>query len=267
MRLSDLPIGDGVRRRIKAAVDRLSHAYIISGPSKPERLALARHLAAAYVCTGEGERPCGVCPGCRKAEGEIHPDIIRLTVLEGKRDILVEQIRRLRADAYIRPNEAVRKVFLIEDAQAMNENAQNALLKVLEEGPSYLSFLFLTEHPQQLLSTIRSRCETLSLVPLNEESSIARDEELQKMAVELANLLSAGNELALVENMVALENRKWDKDTLPVFLDGVENALRPQLHKHPEQMLPLMERLRQVRQAVPFNVGAGHLFGWLTTGL
>lgn len=265
MNLSDLPIGEGVRRRLAAATGRLSHAYIISGPPGSGKHALADRLAAAYVCSGTGEKPCGGCSGCRKARGGIHPDIIRITRPEGKQNILVEQVRGLRADAYIRPNEAERKVFLIEDAQSMNESAQNALLKVLEDGPGYLSFLLLTESLQQLLPTIRSRCEVLSLVCLDEDTPEA-NEELRQMAEEFAALLTDGEEIALMEYTVGLENKKWDREDLLAFFDAVEAALHPQLLVRPGQVLPLLERLRQVRLAVPFHVGTGHLLGWLAAG-
>lgn len=265
MNLSDLPVGEGVRRRLEAATNRLSHAYVISGPSGSGKHALADRLAAAYVCSGAGEKPCGVCANCRKAKGNIHPDIIRLTIPEGKRSILVEQIRGLRADAYVRPNEAERKVFLVEDAQAMNESAQNALLKVLEDGPGYLSFLLLTENPQQLLPTIRSRCETLSLTCSSENTPVP-DEELRQMAQELADLLTDGNELARMEYIVGLENKKWEKDDLLAYFDAVEAALHTQLLTRPGAVLPLLERLKQVRLAIPFHVGTGHLFGWLAAG-
>ena len=266
MDLSQLPVGEGVRRRLEKSLNRLSHAYIISGPPGSGASTLADLLAAAYVCSGTGDRPCGVCPGCRKAKGNIHPDIIRLTVPEGKRNITVEQVRQLRADAYVRPNEAHRKVFLIEDAQAMNDSAQNALLKVLEDGPDYLSFLLLAENSQQLLPTIRSRCETLSLVPRPGENTPEPDEELRQMATELAGLLTAGEERALVEYTVGLESKKWDQDTLLTFLDAVEAALHTALLQDPARVLPLMERLKQIRRAVPFHVGTGHLLGWLAAG-
>lgn len=265
MKLSDLPVEEGVLRRLKAATSRLSHAYVISGPPGSGKHALADRMAAAYVCSAQEEKPCGVCANCRKAKGNIHPDIIRLTIPEGKRSILVEQIRGLRADAYIRPNEAARKVFLIEDAQAMNESAQNALLKVLEDGPGYLAFLLLADNPQQLLPTIRSRCEVLSLSCSGENGS-APPEELEQMARELASLLLDGDELARMEYIVGLEQKKWEKDDLLAYFDAVEEALHAQLMTRPGAVLPLLERLKQVRLAIPFHVGTGHLFGWLAAG-
>ncbi len=266
MDLSCLHIGDAVRRRLEAAVSRLSHAYIIEGSVKETTCELADHLARAYVCSSGGNKPCGICSNCRKAAGNIHPDIIRISLLEEKRMIVVDQVRQLRSEAYIRPNEADRKVFIIEDAQTMNENAQNALLKVLEDGPQYLSFLLLTENSQQLLSTIRSRCETLSLSAHSEPGRGQADEELQKTATQLAHLLLEGEELTLVELTTALEVKKPDKDTLLALFDLVEQSLREQLTVQPRKVLPLIEHLRRVRQAVPFNVGAGHLLGWLAAG-
>ena len=264
MNLSSLLIGEGTRRRLETALSRLSHAYMISGSAERETYALAECLAAAYVCTGEGDKPCGVCSGCRKAKGDIHPDVIRITVPEGKREITVEQIRQLRASAYIRPNEAHRKVFIIENAQAMNDNAQNALLKVLEDGPGYLAFLLLVENPQQLLPTIRSRCETLSLASQPGEDAPVLSEELQQQASRLAELLLGQNERALVEHTIALENQKMDRDTFLNFIDAVKDALKPELLTCPNQVLPLMEHLEKIRKAALFNVGTGHLFGWLT---
>lgn len=266
MDFTDFQIGDGTRRRLEAAVGRLSHAYIISGPEKEKKHALADFLIQAYVCSSESGRPCGICSNCRKAKGNIHPDIIRVSLLEDKRNILVDQVRRLRTEAYIRPNEANRKVFVIEDAQTMNENAQNALLKVLEDGPQYLSFLLLTENAQQLLPTIRSRCEILSLSTHSDEGFFPEDEELQKTAAELARLLLDGEERALVELTTALEVKKMDKNSLLPLFDLVENTLREQLQDRPREVASLIDHLRQVRKAALFNVGAGHLLGWLAAG-
>ena len=122
------------------AASRLSHAYILSGPAGAARRAAADRLAMSYVCTGENP-PCGVCSGCRKAAAGIHPDIVR--VGEDGKDVNVAAVRALRSDAYILPNEAPRKVYQIENAGSMNASAQNAMLKLLEDGPPYAAFLLI----------------------------------------------------------------------------------------------------------------------------
>ncbi len=142
----------------------LSHAYLISGPAGSGKRTLARLLAAAMVCTGAGEKPCGGCAACRKVFGGIHPDVIQVGA-DGK-DISVGQAREARSDAYIRPNEGERKVYLFHNAQDMTPAAQNALLKLLEEGPAYAAFLLLAENPGAVLTTIRSRCEGAALTPV-----------------------------------------------------------------------------------------------------
>ncbi len=253
-----------IRQKVDAALNRLSHAYIIQAPAGEETLKLTKHLASAYVCTSQHMRPCGECAGCRKAQGDIHPDVIYLSTVDGKRNITVEQVRHLRTQAYIRPNEAPRKVLVIKEAETMNESAQNALLKVLEDGPAYLSFLLVTEQSQQLLPTIRSRCEILNLTAGAEGKAAELDEDLLAAARELAHLLIADEERALVEYAAQLEQRKWEKDTLPAFFDAVETVLQPELLKRPKQMLALIEHLKRIRRAALFNVGTGHLFGWLT---
>ncbi len=255
---------NGTYHRLEAALSRLSHAYIICAPAGEEALSLAQTLAAAYICADQDKRPCGVCAGCRKAQGNIHPDIIYLSAADGKRNITVDQVRQLRAQAYIRPNEAPRKVFVIKNAETMNDNAQNALLKVLEDGPAYLAFLLLSEQPQLLLPTIRSRCEILNLMDQTQDRGVELDEELRSAVQELTLRLTSGNERALAEYTAQLEQKKWEKDTFLAFLDAVEDALQENLLQNSKQYLPLIEHLKKIRRAALFNVGMGHLLGWLT---
>lgn len=146
----------------------LAHAYIISGPTGSGRHTLARLLAAAMVCTSDsGGRPCGKCSPCKKITAGIHPDFEIISGPEEGKPITVDQIRALRSDAYIRPNEGDRKIYLLEGADQMNASAQNAMLKLLEEGPGYAVFLLLAENGGGLLQTVRSRCEELVLSPVS----------------------------------------------------------------------------------------------------
>ena len=143
---------------------RLSHSYLLTGPEGSGKHTLARLLAAAMECRGT-PRPCGVCPACRKVLSGNHPDVIPVDDPDHKQ-VPVDCIRAARSELFIRPNEGEKKVLLIPRAGDMNPAAQNALLKVLEEPPSYGVFLLLAPSPEALLPTIRSRCAHLRLSPL-----------------------------------------------------------------------------------------------------
>ena len=143
---------------------RGGHFYLISGPEGSGKGTLARLLAAALMCSASN-RPCGSCPQCRKIMNGSHPDFITVDDPE-KKTVPVDLIRQARTDMYIQPNEGLRKIYLFPRAQDMGIPGQNALLKVLEEPPAYGVFLLLTDNPQKLLTTVRSRCVELSLSPL-----------------------------------------------------------------------------------------------------
>ena len=187
----------------------LSHAYILSGPAGSGRHVLARQLAAAMLCTGTGERPCGRCVPCQKAAKGIHPDLLVIAGPEEGKPITVDQVRALRADAYIRPNEGERKVYLLEDADQMNPSAQNAMLKLLEEGPAYAAFLLLAENGGGLLQTVRSRCEELSAGQERETRAPARRIRL------LAEVLLSGTEEDLFQASMELDRVRKEGLMIP----------------------------------------------------
>ena len=239
----------------------LSHAYIITGGSAKSRKAYARRLAAAYLCEN-GPTPCGNCRPCMKVEKDIHPDVYWLTPEEGKREIVVGQARDMRTDAYIRPNEGERKVYLADPAESMNPNAQNALLKVLEDGPTYTAFLLLTEQPGKLLETIRSRCETIALPPEEPET----DPELERRAGELAKVLLTGSEWELATACTQLENEKWKSGELLALLTAAEPAVARELTRN-RRAAAVLRILKSCRDNEVFNVGSGHILGWICSEL
>lgn len=145
--------------------DRFAHFYLLSGPPGAGKRTLARILTAALLCREPGEKPCGRCAACRKALNGAHPDVITVDDPE-KKTVPVELVRRARADLFVRPNEGVRKIYFVPRAQDLGLPGQNALLKVLEEPPSYGVFLLLADNPHRLLPTVRSRCVELKLQPL-----------------------------------------------------------------------------------------------------
>ena len=155
-----------LKERLSSALDKgqPSHSYLITGPVGSGKHSLATLLAAALQCTGD-HKPCCRCNPCRKVMSGIHPDVITVDDTE-KKNVSVALIREAISDLYIRPNEGNKKIYLIPRAKDMRLEAQNALLKCIEEPPPYGVFLFLAEHSEQLLTTIRSRCVELRLSPL-----------------------------------------------------------------------------------------------------
>lgn len=187
---------DALKQRLSVSLSRgqLSHCYLISGPAGSGKHTLARLLAAAMQCTAES-RPCCQCAQCRKALSGLHPDVITVDDPE-KKIIPVKLVRDTCADLYIRPNEGAKKIYLFPRAQDLNSQGQNALLKCIEEPPAYGVFLLLTEHAEQLLPTIRSRCVELRLSPLHEDllraELVARFPDVSAEALHSAMLRSGG---------------------------------------------------------------------------
>ena len=142
----------------------ISHFYLISGPKGSGRHTLARLLASAILCKGH-DKPCLRCPVCRKVMEGNHPDFITVEDPEHK-NVAVKIVRQFREDVFIRPNESDYKIYLFP--QELGTEGQNALLKILEEPPKYGVFILLTDNPEKLLPTVRSRCTELKLLPLPE---------------------------------------------------------------------------------------------------
>lgn len=242
--------------------EALSHAYLITGGSAASRGELAKRMAAAYLCQGE-HPPCGRCRACRKVEAGVHPDVSRMTVAEDKREITVEQARALRTDAYIRPNEGKRKVYIIDPADSMNAAAQNALLKLLEEGPPYGAFLLLAGQPGLLLDTVRSRCERMTLPPEEER----QDPEQEGRAQALAEVLLTGDELAVAEALVGLEREKLKSAQVLDLLALTEGYVAQRLARSPRRGTEVLRALKRCRESGVYNPGAGHMLGWLSAEL
>ena len=145
------------------------HAYIFEGERGAGSLECAKLFAAALVCGKREVAPCGNCNACILAKAGNHPDIHTISPLKDKKNIVVDQIRELLKDAYKKPYEDGKKVYIVAYGDEMNEQAQNAFLKLLEEPPEYAVFVILAENAEGLLLTVRSRCETVKFPPVSSE--------------------------------------------------------------------------------------------------
>ncbi|MCD8255183.1 MAG: hypothetical protein LUC36_06545 [Oscillospiraceae bacterium] len=251
---------------------KLSHAYLISSPVPERGLEKALALSAAMLCTSpdaEG-RPCGVCRSCRRIKTAQHPDVTivrRQTDDKGrpKREIYIEQIRALVADSPVLPIDAPAKVYIITDAGTMNYSAQNALLKLLEEPPDFLSIILVTEAAGQLLETVRSRCVEIALGGDESEP----DESARQLARRWIECAAGGDRLALV----ALTNEMGALDVraLGDFAEAARRLAADMLCRREDSFgLPRAEIMRLERLAekcalyLRFNVSPKHLGGMLS---
>lgn len=134
---------------------RSAHAYLFSGPAHVGKRTVADVMAAAMLCEGAAAAPCGECRSCRHAS-QGHPDLHR--VEPDGAAIKIGQVRQLQTQLIYRPAWHRRRVVLIDPADKLTEEAQNALLKSLEEPPEYVAFLLVAHDVASVLPTVRSRC-------------------------------------------------------------------------------------------------------------
>ena len=172
-----------------------AHAYLFSGPVGTGKKSVARLCAAARLCRGEGgEKPCGLCGPCRRVFAGTHPDVHVVEPEKGKRDISIGVMRAALSEAQVRPLEGDAKLFLIPEADRMNPQAQNALLKTLEEPPEDTVFLLCASRPAALLPTILSRTRMIRFHPLSVEDASLRLQQIgmEKPQADAAAVLSEG---------------------------------------------------------------------------
>ena len=236
------------------SADALSHAYILVSPSAEEREKTAQRLAAAALCSAKEGVPCGRCRDCRKLREGVHPDLIRVSRLSDdkgkkKREITIDQIRAVTADSVVLPNEAERKVYLIEDADTMNLPAQNAALKLLEEPPR---------------AVICSRCAEIVCGAREEED----DPETRKLAEAFLECCAAGDEAALFRWCAA--NEGMDNASAAAFADCAARQLRDMLCKR-RSSLSMSDRtvydletlMEKCLAMLRVNTSVKHVFGLL----
>ena len=271
---------DRLKQNLAQSIARghISHFYLISGPKGSGKHTLARLLAEAILCEGT-RKPCGSCVHCRKMRSGNHPDFITVEDPEHK-TTAVRIVRQFREDVFIRPNESDYKIYLFP--QELGIEGQNALLKILEEPPKYGVFILLTDNPDKLLPTVRSRCTELKMQSLPEETlrkalrrdfPQAQEEDLDAAIFRSGGFLGQARELLkdgdalppqtegfgkalanrdpllLVQTLTPME--KWKRDALADILTDWMQLLEEALAAKSgiRAVSPLARQLSQVRTA------------------
>ncbi|MBC3797728.1 DNA polymerase III subunit delta' [Acetobacterium tundrae] len=174
----------------------VGHAYLFSGMDGIGKKKAAKEFAKALLCLDTEKKPCGHCPVCIQIDHENHPDVNVITPKTGEVSIKINQIREMISDLSVKPYSGNWRIVIIDGAETMTPEAQNSLLKSLEEPLSYNIFILLTSHPQSLLPTIRSRCQSYHFQPLASEEIekiFQQETEFDEQAISEAALSAGGS--------------------------------------------------------------------------
>lgn len=178
------------------SMDKISHAYIFHGPDKSGKMALAKSFAMALQCQEHAPEGCMECRSCKQALSGTHPDIIYLQH-EKPNTISVDDIRtQINNSVATKPFAFPYKIYIIDEAEKMNQQAQNALLKTIEEPPAYAVILLLTTNTDIFLPTILSRCVTLNLKVVADDkirSFLMREYQIPDYKADICTAFAQGN--------------------------------------------------------------------------
>lgn len=233
--------------------DRVAHAYLFYGPSGTGKETVALAFAQALICPNNNEgSACGECISCKKVVGENHPDVH--IIKPAGVSLKIEQVRALQKEVKLKPYEAKKKVFIINQAETLTGQAANSLLKTLEEPPGETVFILITVNPYSLLPTILSRCQQISFSKVSTDlvkgmlinkfqkkpeeatflavladgivgraiQSVEQDNIMQQRdyAIQLAELAEQGNYLDFYRISEELENKKEEISLILDFMSS-----------------------------------------------
>ncbi|TYP67974.1 DNA polymerase III subunit delta' [Paenibacillus methanolicus] len=229
---------------------KVSHAYLFSGPPGSGRLAMAEQFAKAIFCTSGTGDACGECLACRKFEHGNQPDL-HIVEPDGN-SIKIDQIRELQKDMAYRNSGTDRKVYIMKRAETMTLQAANSLLKFLEEPPTPVVAILLTDNGQAMLPTIRSRTQWVPFMPLSPTEMLevllqeGHPPTLARAAVHMASGLDACRAIVQQNGFAEMRNVviQLGKDSLTRFtaamLTAQQHVFKSELGEKPQLLLSLL---------------------------
>lgn len=221
---------EAVKKRLGLAItqDKISNAYVFEGCDGVGKKLCARIFAQALVCEKENA-PCDVCTMCIQAKAKTLPDIITVQKDSDKTQIGVDNVReQVISEVYIKPRNARRKIFIIEQGDTLSTEAQNALLKVLEEPPEYVTFIICVTSKEKLLPTVLSRSQTVSFFPLSAETveQYIKDNEKDVKDTKTIAKLSRGS-IGMAKDLIKDESKMVRiEKSIKCITNLLKNSLR-----------------------------------------
>ncbi|MDR3178478.1 MAG: AAA family ATPase [Oscillospiraceae bacterium] len=214
------------------------HSIVFYGEEGAGKSTFAQIVASAVVCESCFERPCGVCGSCKKASLGSHPDITCVENKNHTESVGVDEIRKIKKEVCILPNEARHKVYIFENADKLTKQAQSAILKTLEEPPEFVVFIFICISIKSLLATFVSRCQVYFVSPVNENLSFKFLKEHKPD--------STSNILKITDNFysAAKKNDSFEKDSILHKLDFfVFNTIKSIVEKNEWELMTLLNEV------------------------
>ncbi len=205
-----------------------THAYLFEGEKGLQKRETASYFAAALLCENYKGVPCGECESCIQALGGNNPDIKRMSLsdITDKKSIGADDVRSIISDVYTRPFKASKKVYILEDGDALTVQAQNALLKVLEEPPSYAVFIICVSNGELILPTVRSRTRSVRFISSSDKQIIEYVKEKYPNMANRAEFVAsfAGGALGradfICSDELAIKMRAEALEFVKVLLEG-----------------------------------------------
>lgn len=241
--------------RQSLASGRLAHAYLIVGLPRGAAGVLAERVVALLYCTAPGERPCGQCAKCRQIAAHAHPDVLWVEPQKKSRGILMAQIEAVQEHINLTSFEGGWKAVVFKNADRLNPQAANRLLKTLEEPPAKCLFLLVTDQPAALLPTVVSRCQRVVLAAEGTVSGV----ELREAVVLAMTGIEGGSLVAAVErSRKVLGFLKQVREEIEKQVDADENT-----EAQASEELKAAKEIREARIESLYKETLAELFRWL----